>query len=80
MRNSSYLSERLRQAITHAGELPEVIQQDIAEQIEGLLAVPRFSPERIDMSALVARYQCLIRLSLKAYWSGPFHLIYYYQE
>ena len=47
------LTEQLRQAMTHAGELPEVIQQDIAEQIEAYTAYPPVPPERINISNLV---------------------------
>lgn len=47
------LTERLRQAIIHAGDLPEVLQQDIADQIESFLSVPPVPLESITISHLV---------------------------
>jgi len=37
----------------HAGDLPEPIQDDIAEQIEELLAYPSVPPESISISHLI---------------------------
>jgi hypothetical protein len=47
------LSERLRRAIEHAGDLPEIVQEDIAEQIEDLLAYPVVPPESITIHDLI---------------------------
>ncbi len=47
------LSERLRRAIEQAGDLPEIVQEDIAEQIEDLLAYPVMPPESINIRDLI---------------------------
>jgi hypothetical protein len=47
------LTERLRRAMEHAADLPELIQDDIAEQIEELLAYPAVPPESITIGPLI---------------------------
>ena len=47
------LSERLRRAMEHAADLPGPVQDDIAEQIEELLAYPPVAPESISISHLI---------------------------
>jgi hypothetical protein len=56
MRNTGgqiMLIERLRHAITLAEDLPEDIQQDLAEQIEELAANPLVLPENITIKDLI---------------------------
>ncbi len=47
------LSERLRKAMEQASNLPEIMQVDIAEQIEDLLAYYPSPPETISIQNLI---------------------------
>jgi len=47
------LTDRLRRAMEHAGELPPIVQEDIAEQIEEFLAYPPVPPETISIKELI---------------------------
>ncbi len=47
------LIDRLRRAMQHAGELPSTVQEDLAEQIEELLAYPPVPPESFTISDLI---------------------------
>ena len=47
------LIDRLHQAVIKAGDLPEIIQQDIAELIEDLMAVHPVSLQNITIRDLI---------------------------
>ncbi len=47
------LTERLRRALERASDLPQPIQDDIAEQIEEMLAFPPLPPESISIHHLI---------------------------
>jgi hypothetical protein len=52
-KDKDMLSERLQRAIQRAEKLPEILQQDLAEQIEELLTYPALPPESISIRELI---------------------------